>query len=104
MPPLPNDERVIVEEQKKSQVVAPVTVTRVVESNQNNQATVNTIITTTTTATVPTIPNAEGHIIKKIKIKRTGFDGEDEGLIFLTGTTLLIILLLLAYMYSNGRL
>lgn len=43
-------------------------------------------------------------IVKKIKIKRTGFDGEDEGLIFLTGTTLLIILLLLAYMYSNGRL
>lgn len=43
-------------------------------------------------------------VVKKIKIKRTGFDGEDEGLIFLTGTTLLIILLLLAYMYSNGRL
>jgi hypothetical protein len=41
---------------------------------------------------------------KKVKIKRTGFDGEDEGLIFLTATTLLIILLLLAYMYSNGRI
>lgn len=41
---------------------------------------------------------------KKITIKRTGFDGEDEGLIFLTATTLLIILLLLAYMYSNGRI
>lgn len=48
-------------------------------------------------------PSQEHHL-KKIKIKRTGFDGEDEGLIFLTGTTLLIILLLLAYMYSNGRL
>jgi hypothetical protein len=45
----------------------------------------------------------ESHL-KKIKIKRTGFDSEDEGLIFLTGTTLLVILLLLAYMYSNGRL
>lgn len=44
------------------------------------------------------------HVGKKLKIKRTGFDGEDEGLIFLTGTTLLIILLLLAYMYSNGRI
>lgn len=41
---------------------------------------------------------------KKITVKRTGFDGEDEGLIFLTATTLLIILLLLAYMYSNGRI
>lgn len=41
---------------------------------------------------------------KKITVKRTGFDGEDEGLIFLTAITLLIILLLLAYMYSNGRI
>lgn len=46
----------------------------------------------------------EIHPQKKIKIKRTGFDGEDEGLIFLTATTLLIILLLLAYMYGNGRI
>ncbi len=46
----------------------------------------------------------EVHKVKKIKLKRSGFDGEDEGLIFLSGTTLLIILLLLAYMYSNGRL
>lgn len=45
----------------------------------------------------------EKQVIKKVKVKRTGFDGEDEGLIFLTGITLLIILLLLAYMYSNGR-
>ncbi len=43
-------------------------------------------------------------LTKKIKIKRTGFDGEDESLIFLTGVTLFIILILLAYMYSNGRL
>jgi hypothetical protein len=40
----------------------------------------------------------------RIKLKRTGFDGEDEGLIFLTGIALLIVLLLLAYMYSNGRI
>ena len=46
----------------------------------------------------------EDVVVKKIKIKRTGFDGEDEGLIFLTGTALLVIILLLAYMYSNGRL
>lgn len=43
-------------------------------------------------------------VVKKVKLKRTGFDGEDEGLIFLTGTALLVILLLLAYMYSNGRI
>lgn len=48
--------------------------------------------------------NKPEQIIKKVKIKRTGFDGEDESLIFLTGTTLFIILLLLAYMYSNGRI
>lgn len=41
---------------------------------------------------------------KVVKLKRTGFDGEDEGLILLTGISLLIVLLLLAYMYSNGRL
>ena len=59
----------------------------------------------------PLIPKEEKVIVvehqekiaKKGKFKRTGFDLEDEGLIFLTGTTLLIILLLLAYMYSNGR-
>lgn len=50
------------------------------------------------------IKTEEIHPQKKIKIKRTGFDGEDEGLIFLTATTLLIILLLLAYMYGNGRI
>ncbi|MCF7843558.1 hypothetical protein K9M47_01525 [Candidatus Gracilibacteria bacterium] len=44
------------------------------------------------------------HNGSKIKIKRTGFDGEDEGLIFFTGLMLFIILLLLSYMYSNGRI
>jgi hypothetical protein len=44
----------------------------------------------------------EKHI--HVTIKRTRLDGEDEGLIMLTGTMLLIILLLLAYMYTNGRL
>ena len=46
----------------------------------------------------------EEHHHKKIEFKRTGFDGEDEGLIFLTGTSLIIIILLLVYMYSNGRI
>lgn len=45
-----------------------------------------------------------GNVLKKSKIKRIGFGGEDENLLFLTGITLLVILLLLAYMYSNGRL
>lgn len=40
----------------------------------------------------------------KVTVKRSGFDGEDEGLIVLTGFMLLIILLLLTYMYTNGRL
>jgi hypothetical protein len=44
------------------------------------------------------------HPPKTIKLKRTGFDGEDEGLIALTGISLFVVLLLLAYMYSNGRL
>lgn len=44
------------------------------------------------------------HEEKIIKLKRTPFDGEDEGLIILTGISLFIVLLLLAYMYSNGRL
>lgn len=57
-------------------------------------------------AIVNSITGINNTPVKKIKVKRIGFhgDNEDEGLIFLTGTTLLIILLLLAYMYSNGRL
>lgn len=43
-------------------------------------------------------------VVKRPVIKRTGFDGEDEGLIFLTGSMLFIIIMLLAYMYANGRL
>lgn len=47
----------------------------------------------------------EKEVVKKVRVKKIGgFDGEDEGLIFLTGISLLIILFLLAYMYSNGRL
>lgn len=41
---------------------------------------------------------------KRTVVKRSGFDGEDEGLIFLTGSMLFIIIMLLAYMYANGRL
>ena len=43
-------------------------------------------------------------LTKKVVVKRTGFDGEDEGLILMTGFSLLVIILLLAYMYSNGRI
>lgn len=46
----------------------------------------------------------EAEVIKKVRIERSRFDMEDEGLIMLTGSMLLIILLLLAYMYTNGRL
>lgn len=74
MTPLPADERALVNEIKTSTQEVP--------------------------AQTPAVPL----LAKKVKIKRTGFDGEDEGLIFLTATTLLIILLLLAYMYSNGRI
>lgn len=43
-------------------------------------------------------------LTKKVVVKRAGFDGEDEGLILMTGFSLLVIILLLAYMYSNGRI
>lgn len=46
----------------------------------------------------------EEHHHAHVEMKRSELDGEDEGLIFLTGVALLVILLLLAYMYSNGRL
>lgn len=53
---------------------------------------------------VITAPVLNGEVLRKSKIKRNGFGGEDGNLLLLTGITLLIILLLLAYMYSNGRL
>jgi hypothetical protein len=49
-------------------------------------------------------PQKAEHHSPHIEITRSELDGEDEGLIFLTGIALLVILLLLAYMYSNGRL
>lgn len=41
---------------------------------------------------------------EKNTIRISGFDREDESLIVLTGVALLVIILLLVYMYSNGRL
>ncbi len=55
-------------------------------------------------STVEDVQKKDIVIKSSTRTKRTGFDAEDEGLIFLTATTLLIILLLLAYMYSNGRI
>jgi hypothetical protein len=42
--------------------------------------------------------------IEEISLEKTPFTREDESLVFLAGAMLLVIILILGYMYSNGRL
>ena len=49
-------------------------------------------------------PSIQKEVQSKNNIRISGFDREDESLIVMTGVALLIIILLLTYMYSNGRL
>lgn len=47
---------------------------------------------------------AEKQVIKQIHVEQVPLTKKDEGLIVLASTMLLVILILLGYMYSNGRL
>lgn len=58
---------------------------------------------------MPPVSREEKHLKEKkvtehFNVEKTPLDKEDESLVFLAGTMLLVIILILGYMYSNGRL
>lgn len=46
----------------------------------------------------------EKHLTEHFNVERTALDKKDESLVFLAGSMLVVIIVILGYMYSNGRL
>jgi hypothetical protein len=56
-----------------------------------------------TTASIPLVQKNLKEV-DDISLEKTPLTKEDESLVFLAGVMLLVIILILGYMYSNGRL